>query len=147
MNNNSAVLKSIIRNCCTEVLYIRGVYTNFVKFKLKHLCRSLFFSKFSDLKYVTLLKKKLRHRCFPVNFCEIFKNTFFDRTPPVAASESLLYYHTNVYLVNLGLHYVNLRAGNINSIMRDILDYVRKILHSIPYPIFPFLCLCFWISV
>ena len=33
----------------------------------------------------TLLKKRLRHRCFPVNFWKSFKNTFFHRTPPVAA--------------------------------------------------------------
>ena len=35
----------------------------------------------------TLLKKRLWHRCFPVNFCEISKNTFFHRIPLVAASE------------------------------------------------------------
>ena len=33
-----------------------------------------------------LLKKRLWHTCSPVNFCEISKNTFFHRTPPVVAS-------------------------------------------------------------
>ena len=35
---------------------------------------------------VTLIKKRFWHRCFPVNFYEIFKNTCFYRTPPVADS-------------------------------------------------------------
>ena len=34
----------------------------------------------------TLLKKRLWHRCFSVNFCEISKKTFCYRTHPVTAS-------------------------------------------------------------
>ena len=33
------------------------------------------------------LKKRLWHRCFPVNFVKISKNTFLHRTPLVAASK------------------------------------------------------------
>ena len=36
----------------------------------------------------TLLKKRLWHRCFSCEFCEIYKNTFFYRTTLVAASVS-----------------------------------------------------------
>ena len=36
----------------------------------------------------TLLKKRLWHRCFAVNFLEIFKYTFLSRAPPVAATEN-----------------------------------------------------------
>ena len=32
------------------------------------------------------IKKRLYHRCFACEICGIFKNTFFYRTPPVAAS-------------------------------------------------------------
>ena len=39
------------------------------------------------LRSATLLKKRLWHRCFPVNFVKFFKNTFSYRTPLVAASE------------------------------------------------------------
>ena len=35
----------------------------------------------------TLLKKRLCRRCFPVNFCDISKNTFSYRTHPVAPSK------------------------------------------------------------
>ena len=53
-----------------------GVLTNFANFTGKHLCWSLF-------------KIKLQHGCFPVKICEIFKSTYFYRTPPVVASEYL----------------------------------------------------------
>ena len=35
----------------------------------------------------TLLKAKLWHRCFPVNFAKFLRTSFFYRTPPVAASD------------------------------------------------------------
>ena len=47
----------------------------------KHLCQSLFFNKVSGLSPATLLKKRLRHKCFPV------KNTFFTEHLGVTASE------------------------------------------------------------
>ena len=35
----------------------------------------------------TLLKKRLWHRCFPVEFAKFLRTTFLYRTPPVATSE------------------------------------------------------------
>ena len=58
----------------------KGVLRNFAKFTGKHLCQSLFFNEVAGLSLpqpATLLKKRLWYRCFPVNFCEISKNTFF----------------------------------------------------------------------
>ena len=43
------------------------VLKNFTKFSGKHLYRSLFFNKVAGFRPVTLLKKRLRHSCFPVN--------------------------------------------------------------------------------
>ena len=43
----------------------------FVKFTEKHLFQSLSFNKVAGLRPVTLLKKRLWHRCFPVNFARI----------------------------------------------------------------------------
>ena len=51
-----------------------GVFKNSANFTGKHLCLSLF------------LIKRLQHRCFPIKFAKIFKNTIFYKTPPVAAS-------------------------------------------------------------
>ena len=38
----------------------------------------------------TLLKKRLWHRCFPVNYVKFLRASFFYRTPLVAASKSLM---------------------------------------------------------
>ena len=53
-----------------------GVLRNLAKFTGKHLCQSLFFNKAAGLRPAFSLKEKLWYRCFPVNFCKIFKNTF-----------------------------------------------------------------------
>ena len=42
------------------------------------------------IKFITLFKKKALAQVFSYEFCEIFKNTFFNRTPTVAASRYLL---------------------------------------------------------
>ena len=41
----------------------------------------------------TLLKKQTLAQVFSCEFCEISKNTFFHRTPPVAASPNRGYLH------------------------------------------------------
>ena len=59
-----------------EVVYKKCVLENFAKFTGKHLCQSVFFNKVACLRPATLLKKRLWHRCFPVNF-EKFQGTPF----------------------------------------------------------------------
>ena len=46
----------------------------------KHLCQSLFFSKVAGLRPAVLLKKKLWHRCFPVNFAKFLRTPFLQNT-------------------------------------------------------------------
>ena len=53
------------------------------------MCQCLFFDKVG-LRPVTLLKKRLWHRCFPVNFWKFLRTLFLDETPLVAASVSSL---------------------------------------------------------
>ena len=53
-------------------------------------CASLFFSKVAVLRPVTLLKKRLWHWCFAVNFAKFLRTSFFNRTPAVAASKEYL---------------------------------------------------------
>ena len=55
-----------------------GVFKSFTKFAGKHLCQSF------------LLKKRLA-QVFSCEFCEIFKNTFFYRTPQVAVSAQVVF--------------------------------------------------------
>ena len=59
--------KLLNRSSRAEVFCKKGVLRNFAKFTRKHLCQRLFFNKVAGLG-------------------EISKNTFFYRTPPVAAS-------------------------------------------------------------
>ena len=40
----------------------------------KHVCQSLFFNKVAG---ITLLKKRLWHRCFPANFVKFLRTSFF----------------------------------------------------------------------
>ena len=47
----------------------KGVPKNFPKFTEKHLCQSLHFNKAVGLRTSTL-KRRLWHRCFPLNFAK-----------------------------------------------------------------------------
>ena len=62
------------RSSRPELFCKKGVLRNFAKFTGKHLCQSLFFNK------------ETLAQVFSCEFCEISKNTFFYRTPLVAAS-------------------------------------------------------------
>ena len=58
----------------------KGVLRNFSKFTGKHLCQVLFYNKVAGPEPATLLKMRLWHRCFPINFAK-FLRTPFHRTP------------------------------------------------------------------
>ena len=64
------------RSCRPEVFCKKGVLRNFSKFTGKHLCQSLYFNKVAALGLVTLLKKRLWQRCFPVNFVKCLRTLF-----------------------------------------------------------------------
>ena len=51
-------------------------FRNFTKFTGKHLRQSLFFNKVAGLRPATLLKKRLWHRCFPVDFVKFIRTPF-----------------------------------------------------------------------
>ena len=51
----------------------KGVHRIFTKLEGKHLCQSLFFKK-------SLLKKRLWHRCFPVNCVKFLRISFLQNT-------------------------------------------------------------------
>ena len=64
------------RSSRLEVFCKKCVLRNFTKFTGKHLCQSLFFNKLTGLRTTTLLKKRLWHRCFPVNFAKFLRTPF-----------------------------------------------------------------------
>ena len=65
------------RSSRLEVFCKKGVLRNLTKFTGKHLCQSLFFNKVAGLRAATLLKKRLWHRCFPVNFVKFLRTPFY----------------------------------------------------------------------
>ena len=69
------LIQFIDRSCPQRCSLKKGVLRNFAKFWGKHLCQCLFFNKVAGLRPATLLKKRLWHRCFRVNFAK------FPRTP------------------------------------------------------------------
>ena len=58
----------------------KGVLKNFKKFTGKHLCQRLFFNKVAGFRPATLLKKRLWHRYFPVNFSKSLKTPFLQNS-------------------------------------------------------------------
>ena len=59
-----------------EVFCKKGILRNFAKFTGKHLCRNLFFNIVAGLRPATLLKMRLWHRCFPMNFAIFLRTPF-----------------------------------------------------------------------
>ena len=56
-----------------------NVIRNFAKFRRKHLCQGLLFSKFAGF-LVNLLKNRPWHRCCAVNFAEVLRTPFLQNT-------------------------------------------------------------------
>ena len=68
----------IFNGVCSEGLTEAAtgyVLRNFVKFMGKHMFMTLFFNKVAGLWPGTLLKMRLWHRCFPVNFAKFLRTT------------------------------------------------------------------------
>ena len=55
----------------------KSALENFAKLTGNHLCQILLFNKVVGIRSVTLLKKRLRHRVFPVNFVKFSRIFFF----------------------------------------------------------------------
>ena len=68
--------RSSHRRCSVK----KGVLRNSAKFTGKHLYQSFFFNKVVDLRPETLLKKRLWHICFPVNFAKFLRTRFLQNT-------------------------------------------------------------------
>ena len=89
----------------------KGVVRNLTKFIGKHMCQSLFFNKVAGL----LLKKRLWHRCFPVDLAKFLRTPFSYKTPPVAASEFIIsrLQNTSKNMFNVFIHINRVSLKNI----------------------------------
>ena len=61
--------EAVARRCSVK----KGILRNLAKFTGKHLYQSLFFNKVAGLRHSTLLKMRLLHRCFHVNFAKFLR--------------------------------------------------------------------------
>ena len=75
----------------------KGVLKNFPKFTGKRLSHSHFLNKVIGLRPATLLKKRLWHRCLPVNFAKFLRTPI---TPLVAALRAASF--MKLYCITLG---------------------------------------------
>ena len=91
----------LCRSSRPEVLCKKGVLKNSIKSTGKDLCQSLFFNNF--------IKKETQAQVFLCEFYEFFRNTYFYRTPLVAASDFSKWYlfrMENLYRCCLELTYM-----------------------------------------
>ena len=70
------IFRSSHQRCAVRKCVLR----NFKKFTGKHLCQSLFFNKVAGLSPANLLKKRLWHRCFSLNFLKFLRTPFLQNT-------------------------------------------------------------------
>ena len=84
----------------------KGIVKNFTKFTGKHLCQSLFFNQVAGLRPATLLKKRLWHRCFLVNFVKFLEALFLQNTSDRLLLQEVLLYKPciNTFLVLVRYH-------------------------------------------
>ena len=126
------------RSSRQEVLCKNGVLRNFAKFTGKYLWQSFFFNKVPCLRPATLLKKRLWHRCFPVNFCEISKNTYSYRTPPVAASVAAYEKKIQRSILDLIKHFSaekDVTDIGVNSLVNSIIDVWQGLKYASELPL------------
>ena len=67
-------LKPFAHYSLSEVFSKKDVLRAFAKFTRKHLCQSLFTKLHASV--CNFIKKKLWHRCFPVNFAKFLRTSF-----------------------------------------------------------------------
>ena len=60
----------------TEVFRKKGVLRSFAKFTGKYLCQSLIFNNVTGLRPATILKKRVWHRYFLMNFAKSLRTLF-----------------------------------------------------------------------
>ena len=73
------ILEAVARRCS-----VKKVFFKISQFTRKHLCQSLFFNKVAGLRPAILLKNRLWHGCFSVNFAKFLETPFYSTPMAVA---------------------------------------------------------------
>ena len=83
---DSEPLKTV-QSSRSQIFFEIGSLKNFAIFTGKHLCWGFFLIKMQAFRPATFLKRDSNTN-ISCGYCEIFRSSFFWRTPPVAASEN-----------------------------------------------------------
>ena len=79
-------------------------------------------NKAAGLRPAILLKRRLSHRCFPMNFAKFLRTPFFYRTTPLAASATGIF-HKLVSYEKLVSYMSNAKWHSFRSTLVMQLDY------------------------
>ena len=97
----------------------KGVLKKFQTIRLETPVLESYFNRVSGLRAVTLLKKRLQHRCFQANFMKFLRTPFLQNTSviffTVSFHEEVLYICSNLFLLEkltkftilLSFHFAN----------------------------------------
>ena len=70
-----SIIKKISERYNEQVFYKNAVLKIFAKYTKKRLCWTLFLNKNAGLQYWNFIKKRLQHRCFPMNIAKFLRTT------------------------------------------------------------------------
>ena len=127
------------RSCLQRCSVRGGILRNFAKFTRKHLCQGLFFNKVAGLRPATLLKKRLWHRCFPVNFVNLLRTTFLQNTSGgLLLNVKLLYENytqplrknisiKQMFKVQLLTRTLSIKSSQICPMIRYLQEYIESL--------------------
>ena len=101
----------------------KGLLRNLAKFTVKHLFQSLFLNKVADLRPVTLSKKILWNRCFPVNFAKFLRTPFLQYTSGRLDSINSMLFHAEASECYLNLYLLFLFDLTTESLMVRLLNH------------------------
>ena len=92
----------------------KGVLKKFRKIHLKTHVLESYFNRVSGLRVVTLLKKRLQHRCFQINFMKFLRTPFLQNTSVICLTVSfhkeVLYICSNLLLLEKWTKFTILRS-------------------------------------
>ena len=105
----------------------KGALRIFAKLTGKHLCQSLFFNKVAGLRPATLLKKRLRHRCFPVSFVKFLRTPLLENASGLLLLSCFLVlcnftrflYFVQNFFICLGLQLQQIQETRITKVIRN----------------------------
>ena len=119
--------EAVTQRCFVNKVVLR----NLAKFTGKHMCQGLFFGKVTGLWPATLLKKRLWHRCFPVNFVKFLQTPFLTEHLwwlLLSFQVSLCYFpYASLYIIYLHLYFIQKFFSVFNFVLRcSFLQKKRK---------------------